>query len=389
MYTVHMDHTGRLAKMQAAVAEAGLDVLVGTRLKSVTHACGAFCPWRSTVIIPATGKGEITLICPSMDVNRLQQEGWLRRVVGYSRQSMMAAAAAQVADLGLAKGNVGIEDGASVYLPEGFITRSEYNDLAVQLPDAELIDAHRIIDSLAMIKEDAEVHLMRQAAAIVDRGQEAVAEALRPGMSEKQIAGVAEQAMRDAGSEFAWTFTGGQEIASGHRTWTGACTPATDKIVQRGEFVLLDLHGMYGLMLGDVAHNAVLGQPTAAQARVIEGFTATCHKLVEHMQPGRTLGEAARATREFVEEQGWTEFIRGFGHGIGHFGDEWYPTLTDAAIDGVSEPNFVLQPNYMQEIAVTANLPGVGGLRMERPLVITETGNEVLSKTPFEPYIID
>ena len=350
MYTVHMDHTGRLAKMQAAVAEAGLDVLVGTRLKSVTHACGAFCPWRSTVIIPATGKGEITLICPSMDVNRLQQEGWLRRVVGYSRQSMMAAAAAQVADLGLAKGNVGIEDGASVYLPEGFITRSEYNDLAVQLPDAELIDAHRIIDSLAMIKEDAEVHLMRQAAAIVDRGQ---------------------------------------EIASGHRTWTGACTPATDKIVQRGEFVLLDLHGMYGLMLGDVAHNAVLGQPTAAQARVIEGFTATCHKLVEHMQPGRTLGEAARATREFVEEQGWTEFIRGFGHGIGHFGDEWYPTLTDAEIDGVSEPNFVLQPNYMQEIAVTANLPGVGGLRMERPLVITETGNEVLSKTPFEPYIID
>ena len=85
MYTVHMDHTGRLAKMQAAVAEAGLDVLVGTRLKSVTHACGAFCPWRSTVIIPATGKGEITLICPSMDVNRLQQEGWLRRVVGRGR----------------------------------------------------------------------------------------------------------------------------------------------------------------------------------------------------------------------------------------------------------------------------------------------------------------
>ncbi len=259
MYTVHMDPITRLAKMQAAVAEAGLDILVGTRLKTVTHACGGFCPWRSTVIIPATGKGEITLICPSMDVNRLKEEGWLRRVVGYSRQSMMAAVAAQVADLGLSTGNIGIEDGASVYLPEGFITRAEYNDLAAQLPDAELIDGHRIIDRLAMIKGDAEVHLMRQAAAIVDRGQEAVAEALRPGMSEKQIAGVAEQAMRDAGSEFAWTFTGGQEIASGHRTWTGACTPATDKIVQRGEFVLLDLHGMYGLMLGDVAHNAVLG----------------------------------------------------------------------------------------------------------------------------------
>ncbi|MCP4228082.1 MAG: aminopeptidase P family protein [Actinomycetia bacterium] len=230
---------------------------------------------------------------------------------------------------------------------------------------------------------------MRQAAAIVDYGQEAVAQSLRPGMSEKQIAGVAEKAMRDAGSEFAWTFTGGQEIASGQRTWTGACTPATDKLVQRGEFVLIDLHAMYGLMLGDVAHNAILGEPTPAQRTVIEGFSATCEKLVENMQPGRTLGEVARQTREFVAQQGWAGFIRGFGHGIGHMGDEWYPTLTDVEIPRVSDPDYVLEPNYMQEIAVTANLAGVGGLRMERPLVITQDGNEVLSKVPFEPYIVD
>jgi Xaa-Pro aminopeptidase len=373
--------------MQAAVAEAGLDALIGTRLKTVTHACGAFCPWRSAVVIPA--QGEVTLICPSMDAIRLRQEGWLRRVVGYSRDSMMATAAAQIAELELAGGRLGIEDGASVYLPEGFITRVEYNDLAAALPEAELVDGHPIIDRLTLVKEDAEIRLMRQAAAIVDHGHEAVAQILRPGISEKQIAGVAEKAMRDAGSEFAWTFTGGQEIASGPRTWTGACTPATDKLLQRGEFVLLDLHGMYGLMLGDVAHNAVLGRPSEEQARVIEGFTATCHKVVENMRPGRTLGEVARATREFVEQQGWSGFIRGFGHGIGHFGDEWYPTLTDVAIAGVSEPDYVLEPNYMQEIAVTANLPGVGGLRMERPLVITADGNEVLSKLPFEPYIVD
>ncbi len=32
--------------------------------------------------------------------------------------------------------------------------------------------------------------------------------------------------------------------------------------------------------------------------------------------------------------------------------------------------------------------PGLG-LRMERPLVITDDGNEVVSKVPFEPYIVD
>jgi Xaa-Pro aminopeptidase len=92
--------------------------------------------------------------------------------------------------------------------------------------------------------------------------------------------------------------------------------------------------------------------------------------------------------RGFVEENGWSGFVRGFGHGIGHFGHEWYPTLTNIEIPQVSEPDYVLEPNYMQMIAVTANLVGVGGLRMERPLVITDSGNEVLSKLPFEPYIV-
>jgi Xaa-Pro aminopeptidase len=86
---------------------------------------------------------------------------------------------------------------------------------------------------------------------------------------------------------------------------------------------------------------------------------------------------------------GWGKFIRGFGHGIGHFGHEWYPTLTDIKIDQVSEPDYKMEPNYMQMIAVTANMEGVGGLRMERPLVITEEGNELLSKLPFEPWIIN
>jgi Xaa-Pro aminopeptidase len=128
---------------------------------------------------------------------------------------------------------------------------------------------------------------------------------LRPGVNEKQIAGVAEKAMRDMGSEFAWTFTGGQEVASGYRTWTGACTPTTDKIVQYHDFVLLDLHGMYGLMLGDVSHNAIMGQPDAEQRKVMDAYAKTCERIAEVMRPGKTLGEVGKDVREFVVRNGW------------------------------------------------------------------------------------
>jgi Xaa-Pro aminopeptidase len=81
--------------------------------------------------------------------------------------------------------------------------------------------------------------------------------------------------------------------------------------------------------------------------------------------------------------------IRGFGHGIGHFGNEWYPSFTDVYMPYVSEPDFVMQPNFLEIMALTCNLPGVGGLRFERPVVVTEGGAECLSRTPIEPWILE
>src|SRR5690606_24880836 len=146
------------------------------------------------------------------------------------------------------------EDGYSYYLPEGMITHAEYEQLQKECPGAELVNCTPIVDRLMFIKEPEQISLMRQATAMVDAAQEAVRLEARPGMTETQVAGIAKQVMRDLGSEFAWTFTGGQEIASGHRTWTGACTPSTRKIIQPGDFLLVDLHAMYNLMLGDVSH---------------------------------------------------------------------------------------------------------------------------------------
>jgi len=387
MYTVHIDFRKRLGKVKDTLKQEGVDVLVGTRLKTVTHVCGAFCPWRSAVVIPA--EGEIQLVPPSMDANRLLQESWLDNVVGYGRFTMMETVIRRIKELDLETSTIGFETGSSAYLPEGYMSVSEYQELVRAFPEARIVSSTHIIDRLTMVKEEAEIRLMRKAAAVCDYAHEEVRKALRVGMTEKQIAGIAEKVMRDAGSEFAWTFTGGQEIASGYRSWTGACTPATDKLVQWGEFVVLDLHAMYGLMLGDVSHNAIMGTPSDEQKQLIEAYTQTCNYLVQQMKPGNTLGQVSRECRKFVVDNGWGRIIRGFGHGIGHMGHEWYPTVTDFEIPYVSEPDYVLEPNYMQVIALTANQPGVGGLRLERPLVITEDSNELLSKMPFEPWIIE
>jgi len=383
----HIDFLRRLRTFQAELAQQGVDALVATRLKTITHLSGAFVPWRSAVVVPADG--EPRLFTVSMDAVRVAQEGWLKAVVPYARVPLMEMVVRRLGDLRLQAGRIGFEGGYSWHLPEGNITLAEYRILERGCPRAELVDCTPLTDRLLLIKEPEQVQLMRQATAMCDAAQEALRHEARPGMTETEIAGIAERVLRDRGSEFAWTFTGGQEIASGHRTWTGACTPATRKLVQRGEFLLLDLHGMYALMLGDVSHNAVLGPPTAEQRRVIEAYVATCTFLLGALRPGRTIGAVAAETRRFVQDSGWAGMIRGFGHGIGHFGNEWYPSFTDVYMPYVSEPDFVLQPNFLEIMALTCNLPGVGGLRFERPVVVTETGAECLSRTPIEPWILE
>ena len=92
---------------------------------------------------------------------------------------------------------------------------------------------------------------------------------------------------------------------------------------------------------------------------------------------------------EFVAKNGWSEWmLPGYGHGIGHLGNEWYPCVAETPSPGNNEPDYILEPGYMQMMAVVCNRQGVAGFRLERPLVITETGNEVLSKLPIQPGII-
>jgi Xaa-Pro aminopeptidase len=383
----------RISRFQEHLREEGIDVLLGTKLKTVVHLSGGFVPWRSCIVVPA--EGELQLITSALDAARLAEESWLDNVVGYGGipgMDFIDMIVNRVRELGLEDGVIGIESGTSNYLPEGFITLHEYEQLRERLPNASFVNAVHLMDRFTLVKEPEEIKLMRQATALVDAAHELVRDNLRVGISEKEIAGIAEGYMREKGSQFAWTFTGGQEIASGYRTWWfwGGCTPATDKLVQCGDPVMVDLHGMFWLMLGDVAHNCIMGKPTREQEEVMHAYVDTCYKVIEEMKPGRTLGEVADSVNAFVQKNGWAEWVLpGFGHGIGHFGHEWYPCVASGVSPGNNQPDYVLEPGYIQMIAVVCNRPGVAGFRLERPLLITEKGNELLSRLPIEPWIID
>jgi len=389
-----IDFPARIRTLQAEMQKESLDVYLGSRLRTLSWTLDAFCPWRTFVVIPSEGLPVAFTF--AIDAARVGDDSWLdpERVRGFAPLGGMDQVD-QISEhirglLAKRKARVGIEDGMSNYLPEGNLTHYEYERFRAALPDVELVNAHTLIDRLAVIKDEGTIARFREASRIVDVGHAAVFEALRDGgyrgMTETEIAGIAAHAMRKAGSEWEWSFTGGNEIASGHRTGYafGACTPATRREIQAGEPLMVDIHSMYRLGLGDHSHNYLIAPVTERQRWHAQNFLDVTKLTLESYRAGVTPSGLAKDMLGFAEEKGFGPYLLpGFEHGIGLLGDEWRIGLNDGPVPYWTNPNHVYQENEVLICAIQYACPEENiGFRYENPIVLASDGCEELSKFP-------
>ncbi len=389
-----VDCPARVRAIQAAMAEQGVDVYLGSRLRTLSWTLDAFCPWRSYVVIPAEGLP--TALTFVIDAARVADDSWLdeEHVLGYGPmggQDQLSVILRLLREsLRDGKGTVGIESGMATYLPEGNITQYEYERLAAALPEARLVNAHEIVDRLSLIKDEGTINRFREASRIVDIGHQAVYEAIRDGgyrgMTETEVAGLAAYAMRKAGSEWEWSFTGGNEIASGYRAGlaAGACTPASRRALQAGEPLMVDLHAMFRLGLGDHSHNYLLAPVSDRQRWHARNFVDLVTLCLQTYRPGISPSALADALLDFCEERGFADYmVPGFEHGIGVMGDEWRIGLNDGPFPYWTNPEHVYQAGEMVICAMQyACAEEAIGFRYENPILITVDGCEALSKFP-------
>lgn len=396
-----IDFPGRIRAIQAEMATRGIDVYLGSRLRTLSWTLDAFCPWRSFVVIPREGLP--TAYTFVIDAARVADDSWLdeEHVLGYAPmggQDQISQIADQIGQLlPGGKGVVGVESGMSCYLPEGNLTHYEYEAFAAALPGARLQNAHEIIDRLSLIKDPGTINRFREASRIVDIGHQAVYEAIRAGgyrgMTETEISGIATLAMRKAGSEFEWTFTGGNEVGSGYRTGLpgGACLPASRRELRPGEPLMVDLHAMFRLGLGDHTHNYLLGPATDRQRWHARNFLEVVNLCLTLYKPGVSPTSLADQVLAVAEEGGYTDFlVPGFEHGIGMLGDEWRIGLNDGPFPYWTNPEHTYQENELLICAIQYACPADQvGFRYENPILITATGCEPLSRFPLAVEEID
>jgi len=396
MSDIEINWEAHVDKYQVAMEELNLDFCILTRVKSITYLTGCFVPWKSAIFLPRKGMGEPALFTVLLDVERVKAEGHLKNVSGWGPMKgffweKKIQSAAKKAGSYNPKGSaprIGVELGLDICVTGQMLSYSEAQLLKQVFPGCELIDFNEKTERIQFIKEPEEISMLRKASEITDIGQSAVKNTLseRPEgkvFTENEIAGIGTLAMRTAGSNYEWTFTGSQEIGSGYRaSWTfNGCTPATNKKVEEGESLLVDLHSEYGCYLGDLSHNYVLGECPPELRKFNDVYEQLCYALIDNMYPGNTFEECYQAVRRVADKEGYAnDLFFGLGHGIGLIGNESWPVV----VPGKEWGSMVFEENMVEIAAVVFNRPGLGGLRLESPTLVTKKGAEVLPKTPFE-----
>jgi Xaa-Pro aminopeptidase len=210
------------------------------------------------------------------------------------------------------------------------------------------------------------VDAIRRASRLADVVQQAVKDEARPGLTEAEVAGLAQAAMyREAGRRVPAVLT----VTAGEATGTGGDVAGARELCE-GDLVLTDTSPWIGGAWSDTANAVVVGEPNAEQRRIFDAVRAALERAISLCRPGAVAGEVDRAVRESLSGWGPT-YAHHTGHGVGA---SWCERpLIIAGSEDVIDEDMVLavEPAIYRE--------GWGGIRLEHVFVVRASGNEILT----------
>jgi len=240
-----------------------------------------------------------------------------------------------------------------------------------------------------MNKSDAELDLIRQGAAVADIGGYAIKDAVKSGARELDVAMAGRDAMeleiarRFPDSEYRDTWVWFQ---SGINT-DGAHNPVTSRKLQLGDILSLNTFPMISGYYTALERTMFLGEVDKVSLDIWEANIAAHEYGISLLKPNISCAEVTQKINKFFEDRGLLQYRTfGYGHSFGvlshYYGREAGLELRED-IDTILKPGMVISMEPM--LTIPNSQPGAGGYREHDILIITENGNENITKYPYGP----
>ncbi len=240
------------------------------------------------------------------------------------------------------------------------------------LEAANTLDGGELFLDLRARKAPEEIANMQRAVDISEAALAATMEWARPGLRERQIADRLSAEMLERGAQglaFMLVLTG-EKSGLPHGD-TG------DRIWGEDEFLLIDFGARFNDYPADITRTFCFGEPTEQMRLMYEAVYGANKAAREFARPGVSCEAVDQVARAVIEAADLGEyFIHRLGHGLG---------LSVHELPNIVEGNQqILEPGMVFTIEPGVYLPGVGGVRIEDNVVVTEDGLQVLTSYPRE-----
>ncbi|MEM6696615.1 MAG: Xaa-Pro peptidase family protein [Pseudomonadota bacterium] len=359
--------TGRLDPLRAIMTRTGVDLVV--------LAPGAHLSWLLGLrphaderpllfCVTATGEG---FLMPSLEAESLRQHTDLPFYEWADADGPAEALEALLAAIGGA-------DAGAIALDE--CMRADHAGLIQdRLPGATRVFGETTVGALRMRKDEAEYQALKRNACTADNAMLAAWAAMKPGMSELDVAQIAraEFVAQGAAPLFSIIGAGGNGAFPHHHTG--------ETVLKSGDAVVMDIGGGMEGYSSDITRATVLGTPPEGFMEVHAIVDAAVQAALDAARPGvraRVVDDAARAV---IADAGYgAAFMHRTGHGLGTEVHE--PPYISASSQTVLDEGMVFS------IEPGIYLPGRFGVRLEEIVILRADGPEVLSDLPRDVRVI-
>ena len=240
-----------------------------------------------------------------------------------------------------------------------------------------LEDATALLDRLLMHKLPAEIAALRRAAQMADDAYAVFRDAIKPGRRQYEVVADIEAYLRRRGcpDNFMIIGSGGTDVFG--------MTPPSERRIAPGDLVTTELTPSVEGYFAQICRTLYVCKATDAQRLAFVVFREALSARIAAVRPGATAADVARAENDVFRKYDLGDYTtskwtRVRGHGLGLFCDSKPHLLEDVSTPLAPGMALIVHPNTYH--------PEVGYIVLGDAVVVTESGAEVLCKTPRELF---
>jgi Xaa-Pro dipeptidase len=265
-------------------------------------------------------------------------------------------------------------------IPENLKTRigfdamdaEDYLKVSGQLAGS-MMPVSQHIWKLRMVKDESEIERVRKTCEISSRCMELASELLGEGLTEYEVKSEILREMLSLGGDgpaFDLIVASGPNSSKPHGAYK-------NRIIERGDVVVVDLGVVYEGYCSDITRTFYLGSSSDEVSRVYQAVSEAKRRAEDLIRIGVKASDVYRAAHERLASAGYADyFLHGLGHGVGIEIHEPPRLFRDS--------EEILTEGMVITVEPGVYLPKRFGVRIEDTILIKRDGIEKLTSAPYE-----